>query len=98
MLNLDEHRDSINHLCRSLEVKELEIFGSAIRDDFGPDSDIDVLISFTGTHHLFDRYFELKEGLEAILGRRVDVVMPQAIRNPIFQEQVDRERKRVFAA
>ena len=98
MLDLQPHQARIAQLCGSLSVHQLELFGSATREHFGPESDIDVLVSFRGKEHLFDRYFDLKEGLERILGRTVDVVMPTAIRNPIFQAQVDRERRRIYAS
>jgi predicted nucleotidyltransferase len=45
-------------------VQELELFGSAARDDFSPGSDSDVLVTFESREQLFARYFELKEGLE----------------------------------
>jgi predicted nucleotidyltransferase len=98
MIDLQHHQTSIADLCGSLSVERLELFGSATRPDFGPQSDIDVLVRFRGKDRLFDRYFDLKEGLEQILGRPVDVVMPDAIRNPFFQAQVDRERRRIYAA
>jgi predicted nucleotidyltransferase len=96
MIDLEPYRNQINTLCRLLRVKELALFGSATRDDFSPASDIDVLVTFEGREHLFARYFDLKEGLEQIFGRHVDVVMPEAITNPIFREHVDRERTMVY--
>jgi predicted nucleotidyltransferase len=98
MIDLEPYRNHINNLCRLLRVKELELFGSATRDDFSPASDIDVLVTFEGREQLFARYFDLKEGLEQIFGRRVDVVMPEAIANPIFREHVDKERTVVYGA
>jgi predicted nucleotidyltransferase len=79
-------------------VKELALFGSATRDDFSPDSDIDVLATFEGKTQLFSRYFDLKEGLEQIFGRRVDVVMPEAISNSIFRGHIEKERTVVYGA
>jgi predicted nucleotidyltransferase len=98
MIALDSYRSQINDLCRLLRVKELELFGSATRDDFSTDSDIDVLVTFEGKEQLFSRYFDLKEGLEQIFGRRVDVVMPEAISNPIFREHIAKERIIVYGA
>ena len=98
MLDLASYQDRIVYLCNKLRVKELEIFGSATRTDFTQDSDVDVLVTFQGKNQLFDRYFELKEGLEQIFGRRVDVIMPEAIKNPIFREQVEKERTVIYAA
>ena len=96
MIDLKPCQNHINNLCKLLRVQELELFGSATRDDFSPDSDIDVLVTFEGREQLFARYFDLKEGLEQIFGRRVDVVMPEAITNPIFREHVEKERTVVY--
>jgi predicted nucleotidyltransferase len=98
MLALALYQDRIIHLCNELRVKELELFGSATRANFTQESDVDVLVTFQGKEKLFDRYFELKEGLEQIFGRRVDVIMPEAIKNPIFREQVEKERTVIYAA
>ena len=98
MIDLDPYRNHINNLCRLLRVKELELFGSATRDDFSPNSDIDVLVTFEDRKQLFSRYFDLKEGLEQIFGRRVDVIMPEAITNPIFREHIAKERTVVYVA
>lgn len=97
MLDLDPYRLSLKALCEHLRVKELELFGSATRQDFDSESDIDVLVRFDGKERLFDRYFDLKEGLETLFGRPVDVVMPEAVTNPIFRAQVDKERTLVFS-
>ena len=98
MIDLAPHLPAISTLCADLRVRELQIFGSAVRDDFSPTSDVDVLVAFEGRDHLFDRYFDLKEGLERIFGRSVDLVMPEAITNPIFEAQVEKERTLVYAA
>ena len=96
MLDLKPYQNHINNLCKLLRVRELELFGSATCDDFSPDSDIDVLVMFEGREQLFARYFDLKEGLEQIFDRRVDVVMPEAITNPVFREHVEKERTVVY--
>jgi predicted nucleotidyltransferase len=77
----------------------LDVFGSAATDDLGPDSDVDILVQFErdGTD-LFDRYFELKEGLEELFGRDVDPVIEESIKNPYFKESVERSRKNLYAA
>jgi predicted nucleotidyltransferase len=86
-------------LCRSLSVKRLDIVGSAARDDFRPgSSDIDVLIVFQGSHALFDRYFDLKQGLETIFGRKVDVMQDGAVRNPYLLASFERDRMAVYEA
>ena len=61
-------------------MTELALFGSVLRDDFGPESDIDVLVSFDARarHTLFDMV-EMEEELKAILGREVDLVSRRGI-------------------
>ena len=57
----------------------MALFGSVARDQAGPDSDIDILIEFSEAPN-FDRFMEVKIYLEDILGKRVDLVMPQSVR------------------
>ena len=60
MISLTFYQTPIIQLCDALRVQSLELFGSAVRDDFHANSDIDVLATFEGQDHLFDRYFDLK--------------------------------------
>ena len=73
MLDLTPYKPEIEHLCRELRLQRLDLIGSATRDDFSDDSDIDVLVTFAGDDNLFDRYFSLKEKLEEVFKRKVDV-------------------------
>ena len=98
MFSLEPYREAITHLCRQLRVQRLDVVGSAARDDFGPDSDVDVLVTFVGTEQLFDRYFTLKEGLEALFHRPVDVIMDEAITNPVVRQSLSQDRRGVYAA
>ena len=78
--NLSIPRDRIAEFCRANGIARLAIFGSALRDDFGPDSDIDVLVKFDETAHptLFDMS-RMEAELKAILGREVDLVSQRGI-------------------
>jgi len=97
MLDIEDLKPDISKLCKSLRVKKLDMFGSALRDDFCPKSDVDVLVQFDRTgSRLFYRYFELKERLEEILGRSVDVVVEDAIKNPYFKMEVERSKRNVY--
>ena len=99
MVDLSAYRSRLTELCHSLSVKRLELVGSAAREDFHPESsDIDVLIEFEGNHVLFDRYFELKFGLESIFGRKVDVIQSGAVRNPHLQASLQQDRIAVYEA
>jgi len=68
-------RDKIAEFCRRWKVTELALFGSVLRDDFRPDSDIDVLVTFApdSTRRFYD-LIDMKEELESMLGRKVDLV------------------------
>lgn len=97
MFSLDPYREAITRLCRQLRVQRLDLVGSAARDDFRPESDVDVLVTFISTDHLFDRYFTLKEGLEALFRRPVDVIMEEAITNPLVRQSLQQDRRGVYA-
>ena len=68
-------RDRLAQFCRRWKISELSLFGSALREDFRPDSDVDLLVSFApGVSWGFDDYLTMKEELEELLGRAVDLV------------------------
>lgn len=78
----------------------MELFGSAARGDFDPaHSDLDFLVELTGdgSRSALATYFDLKDGLEAMFGRPVDLLMPAAIRNPFVQADIDRTRCLLYA-
>ena len=90
MVNLNAYRPKLIELCHALAVRRLELVGSAAREDFQPESsDIDVLIEFEGDQALFDRYFDLKFGLEEIFGRKVDVIQNKTVKNPHLRKSLD---------
>jgi uncharacterized protein len=93
-------RDAIAQVSRVHGVSRLRIFGSATRADFDPEhSDVDFLVEFNaGSTDPFDAYFGLKEDLERILERNVDLVMVNAVRNPYFARSASAEAEEVYAA
>ena len=96
-----ERLTEIQRLCRELGVRRLDLFGSAADGTFDPGtSDVDVLVEFVDRADLdrFGAYFALKEGLEDLLGRPVDVIVASAMRNPYVREQVMRTRQSLYAA
>jgi len=99
VLDREALRSAVAALCQRLGVRRLDLFGSALTADFRPDSDVDVLVEFDRTGgDLFNRYFELKEQLEALVGRPVDLVMADAIKNPYFKAAVEAQREQLYAA
>ncbi|MBM4038072.1 MAG: nucleotidyltransferase [Planctomycetes bacterium] len=84
--------DEIRAFCERWRARELALFGSALRDDFGPESDVDVLLSFASDAQwgLFD-LARMKRELEAIFGREVDVLTRQGVeasRNPVRRQAI----------
>jgi predicted nucleotidyltransferase len=95
---IDFNIDKLTELCDNHKVKELYLFGSVITDRFDDSSDIDMLIQFNQVDLLdyFDNYMDLKEKLEELFNRPIDLVENQAIKNPIFRQIVDRDKKLVY--
>ena len=99
---IDSRKAEIAELCRRFHVRRLEVFGSAARGhDFDPRrSDVDFLVEFDAhpDARSFATYFGLKEALEALLGRPVDLVMPSAVENPYMRAAIERSREPVYGA
>ncbi len=73
-------RDKIAGFCRRWKIDELSLFGSALREDFGPQSDLDLLVTFSKDSDwgLWD-HVQMQQDLEAILRRRVDLISKRAV-------------------
>jgi uncharacterized protein len=70
----------IADFCRRRHIRRLSLFGSVLRDDFGPESDVDVLVEFEATHVPgFFRLFEMEQELSEALGRKVDMNTPNSL-------------------
>ncbi len=93
------NRKTLASFCRKWRIRELSVFGSALRDDFGPESDLDFLVSFEPetSWDLFD-VVDMKEELEARFGRSVDLVAKEALRNPWRKREILRTREVIYAA
>ncbi len=76
--------------CRNHHIRRLAFFGSVLRADFGPESDIDVLVEFKDDHVPGLEFFGMAEELETILGRKVDLLTPgflsPHIRNEVLNQ------------
>lgn len=98
---IEDQRQQLADLCRRFGVHRLELFGSAVTRHFDPArSDLDFIVEFdtNESNDLFHRYFGLSEALEQLFGRKVDLVMAGALRNPYFIESVNQTRRLVYAA
>jgi predicted nucleotidyltransferase len=98
MIDIEKIKPEIERVCRRLPVKRLGLFGSALSQDFSQGSDVDVLVIFDSGENidLFDKYFELKEQLEEIFKREVDLVVDRKFKNPVLRESIDRTRTIIY--
>jgi predicted nucleotidyltransferase len=98
---LEEKRESIAALCRRYGVVRLEVFGSALRDDFSSgESDVDLLVDFApaAPYEHAKAYFDLLDELRALLGVEVDLVMTGAIKNRYIVREIERTKQVLYAA
>jgi predicted nucleotidyltransferase len=98
---LQSHRHEVAAACERFAVERLEAFGSVVRPDFDAQrSDVDLIVRFRAPDApgIADRYYDLAEALERILGRRVDLVTERSLRNPLFLEKIAADRVTLYAA
>jgi predicted nucleotidyltransferase len=98
---LTDHTREIADLCRKHQVLRLEVFGSILRSDFDPSSsDVDLIAEFSSPREsgYADRYMDFVQSLEAIFGRKVDLLTPGAIHNPRFAEAIKRDALPIYEA
>jgi len=98
MIDIEKVKPEIERICRRLPVKRLGLFGSALSENFPRGSDVDVLVIFDSGENidLFDKYFELKEQLEEIFKRDVDLVVDKKFKNPVLRKSIDRTRTVIY--
>jgi predicted nucleotidyltransferase len=97
--NLPIPEKKIRTFCRRWKVTEFALFGSILREDFRPDSDVDVLVSFAENvpWSLWD-LAEMQQELEGIFGRSVDLVENGTLRNPFRRQSIMSTKEVVYAA
>jgi uncharacterized protein len=91
----------LHALCARYQVLELYAFGSVVTGEMHEDSDLDFIVRFASmpaAAGAFDRFMDFKAGLEALFGRRVDLLTLKPFRNRIFQAEVDQHKKLLYAA
>ena len=95
--SIDLPREALATFCRRHHILKLAIFGSALRSDFGPNSDLDVLIEFESGHIPGLAFFAMQQELSELLGRQVDLNTPQFL-SPYFRDEVLAEAEVQYAA
>lgn len=88
----------INQLCKTNKVKSLFAFGSITREDFNENSDIDLVVDFEedDPFKYTDLYFSLKNKLEDLFNRQVDLLEERAIKNKFFRQQLDSTKVKIY--
>jgi len=91
-------REALARFCRRYQVRELALFGSMLRQDYHPDSDVDLLVSFQPAARVtFLTLARLQRELEALLGRQVDLVPKDGLK-PIIRDHVLATARVLYAA
>ncbi len=85
--NIPIDREKIAEFCRRHHIRRLALFGSVLRDDFTPESDVDVLVEFEPEHVPGLAFFGMEEELSRLLGRKVDLNTPGFLSRQ-FREEV----------
>ena len=90
--------EKIKILCAKHKVSKLFIFGSVLKDTFSNESDIDLVVDFEklDLSEYADNYFDLKDQLESIFKRPVDLLEEKGIRNPFLRKQIDQEKRLIY--
>jgi predicted nucleotidyltransferase len=94
-------QEEIADLCRKHHVRRLNVFGSAVRDDFDPElSDIDLRVEFDALPAVpySDNYFALRDACIGLFGRELDLLSSPTIRNPYFKKELEASQVLLYAA
>jgi predicted nucleotidyltransferase len=95
--NIQLDREAVAEFCRRHRVRRLALFGSVLRDDFSPGSDVDVLVEFEPGHVPGLAFFAMEAELSAIVGRKVDLNTPGFL-SRYFRERVLAEAETQYVA
>ena len=98
-MQIDMPVERIEKFCHKWRISEFAVFGSVLTEDFRPDSDVDVLVTFApGGRITFDNRVEMLDELRAILGREVDLLQKRLLRNPFRRHSILTTREVIYAA
>ncbi|MDR1793281.1 MAG: nucleotidyltransferase domain-containing protein [Bacteroidales bacterium] len=91
-------KEMIAKICKEHNVENMYLFGSVLTNNFAQESDIDCLVSFgeVNLYDYFNNYIALKEALEVLFKRPVDLVEEKTIKNPILRRSIDRNKKLIY--
>lgn len=98
---LTPHTSELHRIFKAHHVVKAEVFGSVLTSRFSDASDIDLLVTFSEAIDVLDyadNYFDLKDDLERLLQRRVDVVSVRSLKNPVLIESINQSKQSLYAA
>ena len=97
---LDTHAAEIKNICQVYRVRRLDAFGSVLSKSFNQESDVDFIVEFEREGYVgaFEQFMGLKEDLETLLGRPVDLIVNRSFRNPYFQREIEATKQLIYAA
>ncbi len=95
---VEQNINTVSSLCEQHKVKNMYLFGSILTDTYSKNSDIDFLVNFgdVDLYDYFDNYMDLKESLENLLKRPVDLVEEKTVKNPILYRSIERNKKLIY--
>jgi predicted nucleotidyltransferase len=95
---IEQNKKIILDLCRRYHVRQLYAFGSVLTDKFSTNSDIDMIVDFDSVNleNYADNYYDLKFSLEDLFKRKIDLLEEQAIVNPYFRKNVERQKQLIY--
>jgi predicted nucleotidyltransferase len=98
-MKIEVPRERIEEFCRRWHVSELALFGSVLRDDFRPDSDVDVLVTFEpGVRPSLNDWLAMEDELQADFGRKIDLVQKSLVENPFIRRHILDNHQVLYAA
>jgi hypothetical protein len=95
---IDNHIESLKKLCDTYNVDKMYLIGSALNSKFTDKSDIDFLVKFKPIElsGYFENYMDFKENLKNLLGREVDLLEEQTLKNPILRDSVNKSKELIY--
>lgn len=95
---IDQNIDKIRTLCEQHYVSQLSVFGSILTGKYNRNSDIDLLVDFSNIdlQNYADNYFSLKQALEELFSRQVDLLENKAVKNPYLRQSIDSSKRLLY--
>lgn len=95
---IDNNIEDLKRLCILYKVEKMYLFGSALNTTFNNKSDVDLLVKFKEIElsEYFDNYINFKQKLETLLGRQVDLLEEQTLKNPILIKSINKSKELVY--